>query len=286
MIVVKIIGGLGNQLFQYAVARHIAQKHNSDLILDISAFTKYKLRNYSLYHFNINGKVDESTFINIKNKSKFLKFMNRIFLRKPALTYVGEKNFHFDDTILCLPDNIYLDGYWQSEKYFKGIEAIIREEFAIKTCSDKTNMDIASQIQDCSAVSLHIRRGDYISNSTTQAFHGVCTLDYYKNAVTEIASKSNNPVFYIFSDDIEWARNNIKLDFPTVFIGHNGPEKDYEDLRLMSLCKNHIIANSTFSWWGAWLSSYSDKIVCAPKRWFAVESQNARDILPPSWIKL
>ena len=133
---------------------------------------------------------------------------------------------------------------------------------------------------------MHIRRGDYVSNPTTNKLHGTCSLEYYHNAVDIIAAKVSNPHFFIFSDDHEWARNNFKIDYPLTFVAHNNAGKNYEDMRLMSLCKHHIIANSSFSWWGAWLGSNPKKIVCAPRGWFKDKSLNTNDIIPSDWSRI
>ncbi|MBT9150861.1 MAG: O-antigen biosynthesis glycosyltransferase WbnK [candidate division WS2 bacterium] len=135
-------------------------------------------------------------------------------------------------------------------------------------------------------MSLHIRRGDYVFNLHTNQFHGTCDLDYYFRCVEYLTTKVKNPHFFIFSDEPEWARNNLKLSYPTTLVDHNEADKNYEDLRLMSQCKYHIIANSTFSWWGAWLSQNPEKIVFAPKRWLKSDDYNPKDLMPDKWIKV
>lgn len=286
MVIVKLTGGLGNQLFQYSAARRISYLYNLPLKLDISEFVQYKLHNYSLMHLNI---IEE-----IATQDEIAKFKPQNVLSKLSFKLVGkfnhiyarERHFHFDPNILKIDRAAYLEGYWQSEKYFLDIEAVVRKELLIKTLPDYENKIMMNKIIDSDAVSLHIRRADYIANSATNAFHGTCSLDYYYRAVEKVVEKIKYPYFYIFSDDPSWALVNLKLKYPATFITHNGPDKNYEDLRLMSLCRHSIIANSTFSWWGAWLCTNQDKVVIAPQNWFNDQTINTTDLIPPNWIRI
>ncbi|WP_158303673.1 alpha-1,2-fucosyltransferase [Methanosphaerula palustris] len=201
-------------------------------------------------------------------------------------TYVRERMHTFDKAILTVPDNVYLDGYWQTEKYFKDIEEILRREVTLKDEPDSINLEMAERIQACHSVSLHVRRGDYVSNPTTQQFHGCCSIDYYNRAISLIEEKVDDPSFFIFSDDLPWAKENLDIPGEKTFVAHNGPEKEYCDLWLMSLCQHHIIANSSFSWWGAWLGQDAEKMVIAPRRWALSESFDTSDIIPDSWITI
>jgi hypothetical protein len=291
MIIVKLIGGLGNQFFQYALGRNLAIKNNTELKLDISEFEDYKLHKYGLHHFNIvENIVTKKDLMRIKMPSSrlrnFFVDVNFKLTGKQPLFYKEESYFHFDPGKLNLPDNVYLVGYWQSEKYFEDIKSIIRKEFTIKTQPDPINTKAGEQISSCESVSVHVRRGDYIMNPATNQIHGVCSTDYYYRAIDRLIKNVDNPHFFVFSDDPAWARNNLKFDYATMFLAHNGPDKSYEDLRLMSMCKHHITANSSFSWWGAWLSGNKDKIVIAPKKWFNQSNHEARDIIPDSWYRL
>lgn len=291
MIIVKLIGGLGNQLFQYALGRHLAEINKTELKLDIFPFIEYKLHKYSLGFFNIKENIASVEEIeNLKYAkenplvSKIKKVLNRP--KKLAPTYITEKEkFNFDPAVLSLPDNIYLDGSWQTEKYFVSIKNIIRREFTNKILLSEKTKNLAEEITKSESVSLHIRRGDLISNPKTNIIHGTCGLDYYNRCINLIDQKVKNPVFYIFSDDIEWAKDNLKLPYPAIFVDHNDAGKNYEDLYLQSQCKHQIIANSTFSWWGAWLNQNPQKIIIAPKQW--VKSRyNPKDIVPENWIKI
>ena len=292
MIVVKLIGGLGNQLFQYAVARHIAEIHRVVLKIDISGFETYKLHKYSLWPFNIQenfASLEEVTALTVRKQGIVERVIRRVLHKppKPAPTHIREKKrFHFNPDILNLSAGVYLDGSWQSEKYFADIETVIRQEFTVKTPQVGKDKELAEQMASCESVSLHIRRGDYVSDSHTNQILGPSDLDYYFRCVEYFTQTVKNPHFFIFSDEPEWARNNLKLSYPTTLVDHNEADKNYEDLRLMSQCRHNIIANSTFSWWGAWLGQNPKKIVLAPKRWFKSDDYNPKDLIPDKWIKV
>ncbi|MBU4289010.1 MAG: alpha-1,2-fucosyltransferase [Proteobacteria bacterium] len=288
MIIVRLIGGLGNQLFQYALARRLSLLHDVPLKLDISQFETYKLRRYSLNVFNIiEDYATEGDIVRIKEKgfASFRRLTEKL-LPYYKRSYIHERSFHFDPNILKSSKDVYLEGYWQSERYFKYIEDIICREFTVKIKPDAINERTTEHINTVNAVSLHIRRVDYISNAAIYQFHGTCTLAYYQQAVEIISQKVSSPHFFVFSDDILWAKENLMLTYPTIFISHNNATKDFEDLRLMIQCKHHIIANSSFSWWGAWLNNNPDKIVIAPKKWFNDESIDTKDLLPEEWIRI
>lgn len=292
MITVKLIGGLGNQLFQYSLGRHLAEIHHTELKLDITGFEEYKLHAYSLGHFTITE--------NFATKEEVVRFQK--YKRKPgrrwflynkliadSRKYVQERQFHFDPEVLKAKKDVYLDGYWQTEKYFKDIENVIRKEIAVKNPLSGKDKEIADQITTTPSVMVHIRRGDYVSNPATNEYHGTCGIDYYKKAISIITEKVPEPHLFVFSDDHAWVKENIKLGVPTTYVDHNGADKNYEDLRLMNLCQHHIIANSSFSWWGAWLSQNPNKIVIGPKKWFnnpKKKTTSAEDVLPESWTSI
>lgn len=287
MIITKLIGGLGNQMFQYAVGRHLAYKNKTKLKLDISGFKSYKLRRYELGCFNIVEDFANDIDIKIFNLKRGLERRFNILKKlNKNILYTEKVKFKFDPEVLKCKGNIYLNGSWQSEKYFKDIETDIRREFTVKIPQIGKNKKIARQISSCkSPVSLHMRRGDYVFNPHTNQILGTCTLDYYYRCVKYLARRVMNPHFFVFGDDPKWARNNLKLSYPTTFIDHNCPDKGYEDLRLMSQCKHHIIANSSFSWWGAWLAKNKNKIILVPKKWLNINLKTP-DLLPNNWIKI
>lgn len=293
MIVAKLMGGMGNQMFQYAAARRIAYKRNTTLKLDLGFLkadppdiTVIK-RDYELGVFNI----VESFSIQSEINALFFKVRHSIFskIRDKLFPtwYVREPQFTYNEFLKNAPSRTYLDGFWQSEKYFKDIEFILRAEFSFKNPAEGQNHIFQKQIKNTeNPVSLHVRRGDYVSNQFTFNYHGICGLDYYQEAIKHIASQIKNPHFFIFSDDPQWVSENLSTGFPSTYISHNSGKQSFEDMRLMSTCHHHIIANSSFSWWGAWLNPSPDKMVIAPKNWFKDSSIDTKDLLPPGWIKL
>jgi hypothetical protein len=293
MIIVKLIGGLGNQLFQYAAARRLSLVHRTNLKLDIIHFDHYKLHAYALKHFSIQetfaspeeiaelkGTMKKDLGKAIFGMSQRLKpYYRRSIFSEPHLR-------PFDPNILKTPKDVYLDGYWQSEKYFAPIQDVIRRELIVKYGLDPKSLDIAEKIAKTESVSVHVRRADYVSNSEHSRVHGTCSLEYYNRCVSLMGEKLTDPYFFVFSDDPRWIKENLRFGYPTTFVTHNDASRNYEDLRLMSLCKHGIIANSSFSWWGAWLNTNTNKIVLAPSRWFNQFTADTRDLLPDSWIKV
>lgn len=287
-------------MFQYALGHHLAEKNSTLLKLDLSGFEGYKLHRYGLHCFKIREHVatmEEIATFKGRGFSRTAKLLSKIGMRWGGLSsatsdfyqntiFLKEKGGRIDPTILEAKGSIYLEGYWQSEKYFSSIRDILLREFAFKYEQDAKSSEIANQIQKTESVSLHIRRGDYVNNPSTNQILGCCSFDYYQKAVSYITKRIPNCHFYIFSDDHLWVCENFKLDHPFTMVDHNDASTNYEDLRLMSLCKNNIIANSSFSWWGAWLNQNPNKIVIAPLKWFNDSSINTDDLIPNSWIRV
>ena len=291
-VIANLIGGLGNQMFQYATGRAVAHRHGVPLLLDAGGFAHYDLRRYELGELSIQARLateDELARAGVKAKAPTL--LNRVSkalgLDRPA-NLLKEASFTYDARIEQVTPPVYLDGYWQSERYFSGIADLLRQEFMLKEPVDAANEKIAAQIREAgsSAVSLHIRRGDYVNNPQTAQYHGVCSLDYYRSAVDYIAARVSAPHFFVFSDDHAWVGENFKLDHAVTLVDVNGADRGVWDMALMKACRHHIIANSSFSWWGAWLNPHADKIVAAPERWFSGASHDTSDLVPASWIRL
>lgn len=285
-IIVRLTGGLGNQLFQYAAARRLAHVNDSPLKLDLSHFGRNPGRTYALAPFNIQASIaspGEVAWFNGREKIRRLKRFLRSLDPRAHWQWVMQRSLYFDATILTLKGNVYLDGAWQSEKYFADLAPILRQELVVRSEPDETNRALSEQIHSVESVSLHIRRGDYATNPTTRRVHGLCSLEYYDSAVRWLAERVSQPQFFVFSDDPEWVQENLQLDYPTTVVRHNGPDKHYEDLRLMSQCRHHIIANSSFSWWGAWLSMHLNKIIIAPQQWLREFQYDIHDIVPAAW---
>jgi hypothetical protein len=291
MIIVRLMGGLGNQLFQYATGRSLALIHNTKLELDISnvAGSNNPVLKYGLNNFNI-----EENFASLNEIGHYTgnhpAFLYRYYYRlnkrifHPSL-YV-EKDFSFQPEVLSLPDNTFLSGFWQSEKYFKSTKAILLEDLKFKDNPDEANWKILDKILQVNSVSVHIRRGDYVSDPDNNSFHGALPIRYYEKCVDYLAERLADPHFFVFSDDPSWAMANFKTNFPTSYVTQNGSARDHDDLRLMSNCRHNIIANSSFSWWGAWINKYPSKVVLAPAQWFRDASINTVDLIPLEWIKI
>lgn len=291
MVIVRLIGGLGNQLFQYAFGRYVAILNDTVLKLDISGFEEYKLHAYSLGHFNITEEFATKEEVEgVKARARKRGAIKRLLFGKGegvTSIHCAEKPFGFKDEYLEVRgDEIYLEGSWQSERFFHGVGDTIRGELTVKSAPRGKDYEVGELIKSTCGVNLHIRRADYATNEKTKSFHGLCGLDYYKEAVERIRGVEESPHLFIFSDDHEWVRDNLKVDGPVTFVAHNDAGTNYEDLRLMSLCKHHIIANSTFSWWGAWLGGDKDKVVIAPSRWFQTGDLDSSHVVPGRWIRI
>ncbi len=292
MIIVEIMGGLGNQMFQYALGRYLAEKNKTGLKLDMSEYVEGNIRKYELGIFNIIEEFatqEEIEKLKYKQDNFFESFIKEIKGKKHkklSKNFIREKHFHFDPEILKLQDNIYLEGHWQSEKYFNEISEVIEKEFTVKTEFSGKNKEFAEQITSCNSVSLHIRRGDYIKDAAIKAIYYINLDEYYKNAINLITEKVQNPHFYVFSDDTEWAKDSFGDNKNFSMVDINSADTGYEDMRLMSLCKHNITANSSFSWWAAWLNNNNEKIVITPRKWFNTSDRDIKDLLPESWIKL
>ncbi len=291
MIISQVIGGLGNQMFQYAVGRSLALRNNTTLRLDVSGFENYGLhQGFELHRVfacsvELASAKDVQKILGWQSSPKIRKFLLRLNLTvQHRKGLIVEPYFNYWPEVIHTPRDSYLTGYWQSEKYFKDNAASIRSDFTFRLPLDTRNRELAATIDQVDAVSLHIRRGDYANNSKTYAKHGLCSLDYYHAAVKYVAERVESPQFFVFSDDMTWVRENLKINFPCQFVEHNQGENSYIDMQLMSLCKHHIIANSSFSWWGAWLNPSLTKIVIAPQKWFASDTA-VDDLFPQEWVR-
>jgi len=296
MVIVQLKGGLGNQMFQYACGLSIALKRNSKLFLDTSFLRQNKqssehftARKYELDLFKLSAQIAKNTYIkNILSSNSFIKLLN--CFPNNSYTFFAESDLTDHEQLDQLPPKIYLSGYWQSEYYFKGFEEQIRKEFAFTREINATTNLISKKIQTANAaVSIHLRRGDYVTSKVANSVHGVCTLDYYQKAIELLCQEQNHKSFYIFSDDPDWTRKNLIINEGEVtYVSHNLRDDNWQDMYMMSLCRYHIIANSSFSWWGAWLSQQPNKIVIAPKDWFNDPEKNKKSttIVPNAWTRI
>jgi hypothetical protein len=291
-IIVCIMGGLGNQMFQYAAGRALSIRLNFDLKLDISWYcTKGNndvSREYLLDNFAIESiKASYSEIEEYKKQNLLRKIFRRFGFTKSS--YVRELSYNYWPSFSLIKQPVYLLGQWQQEEYFNPVADVICQDFTFPPFSSPEARDLANKISLApNSVCIHIRRGDYVENPATNRYHGVCSIDYYKISLGLLIEKIKAPPsLFLFSDDPAWVRKHFDsqgYDSTIVTIpDHNN--KPYHDMHLMSLCKHHIIANSSFSWWGAWLRK-NKGIVIAPKHWFAAqELQNASPVLR-SWIRV
>jgi len=305
MIMVRLMGGLGNQMFQYALARTLALKRRTSLCIDTSLcvasetldISGLSLRPFGLQVFDIHGEIVDQIrgkkFIRIRKEHRFKRAtLLPLIWMLPAVSHTWRVNIYerkhvgFDRTLLHLPDHVCLQGYFPSFKYFQDFEEVLRREFVFRSEPDSVNQRFIEDIRGCHAVSIHIRRGDYLSNARSRQKFGICGLTYYRRAMQKIAERVSHPRFYVFTNDPEFVQENLRNAFTTVCVTHNTGQKSYEDMRLMSCCRHHIIANSSFSWWGAWLNSNTDKIVIGPSPVFDQQIMPDDDFLPETWIRI
>jgi hypothetical protein len=286
MIVSRLIGGLGNQMFQYAAGRALAERRGVPFCIDRRAFFDYRTHTFGMDCFDAAlAEPPQNLLPNAPSEGRLYGLLRR-FLPSP-LTVYSERAFTFDERVLDLPDGTYLDGYWQTERYFSDFREVIRTDFTISKAPSQSSERWLERIGNTPSVSLHIRRGDYVSTPAAAALHGTCDLAYYRRAVEYVRGATGiDPVLFVFSDDPDWVASNLIMPYPMHLVRDNDASTNYEDLRLMTACRHHVIANSSFSWWGAWLDGRPDSITIAPSRWFASDSPDARDLVPERWVRL
>lgn len=272
-IIINLIGGVGNQMFQYALGYAISKRTGFPLYIDLSSFKEYKARNYELEKFNCE--------LNIVSREDCDKLNKKHFFEK---TLYKDKKKTFNPDVLNVNHSVYLKGFWQSEKYFLDIREDILNIFSFKNYDFIKNQALLDEIKASNSISVNLRLGDYINNETIKKEHFVCRKKYYKNALTYIASHIESPVFYVFSDDLELAKKYLPKGFDYKFANTDNWQ---EDLYFMQNAKHNIVANSSFSWWAAWLNRNPDKIVVAPDRWFTSSAKICdKDHVPDDWVRV
>jgi len=277
---IKLSGGLGNQMFQFATGYSIARKYNVELSLDLKRFTRRQDHN----GFELQKVFDVYTKVKFLDNPLRFRFINfKEVLNKIDITYhnFNEPQFQYTDKILDIPKHTKLNGYWQSELYFKGYAREIKKIFSFSKQLNKKNSLIANKIIQNNSISIHVRRGDYLLQKNNN--HNVDLKKYYFKAIENTSKFYNKPRYFIFTDDPLWVTENFTLDYSFEVVDINDGAESFLDMYLMSLCKSNIIANSSFSWWGAWLNNNKDKIVYAPKNWFKDNKICTNDLIPNSW---
>lgn len=297
MIITRLRGGLGNQLFQYAAGRALAEQHKVPLKLDLYSYRKHPYRTFDLHHFNIDApeasRVEVHHFTGSNPLTRYLNKRENYF-RCP--TVFAQPHYHFYEDFDNLPGDLYLSGYWQSEKYFASLGTLIRQHFTPRVPLDSRNVELKSEVGTKDSVAVHVRRGDY-GSAAYSGFFGGLSDSYYRDAMASIQSQVPNASFYFFSDDIDWCRSTFGSE-GIHYVSHNNGDNAYKDLLLMAACRHNIIANSSFSWWGAWLNTSPGKRVIAPVKWFKTNFlnkkvpvypsryYNTRDLIPAGWTTL
>lgn len=285
LIISNLTDRLGNQLFQYAAAKSLAEKNGASLKINKNFYTEQTgMGAYELHHFKITEEFVSKSELNEymwPNDSLKYRILRKIYPKHIYFEALGGYDENFEN----LGDKVCLRGFWQSYKYFESIEDIIRKEFTIKHSLEGKNLLMSKQILNSTAVSVHIRRGDYLKPDNVKNYVS-CSIDYYKRAIEIMTKKLSNPSFYFFSDDIKWVKESFPDSDNNHFVDFNTGKTAYEDLRLMTLCKANIIANSTFSWWGAWLNNTPNKIVIAPEKWFIDRELTTDALYPSDWITI
>lgn len=280
MIITKIIGGLGNQLFQYAAGRAIAHSKGLRLKLDLTGFDSYNLHHgYRLNEFSIDAEVASTKEIfSLKGPENILySKLRKLGAFKPK-TYYNEKQSSSFDEQVYQHRSIYLDGYWQNELYFRGIREILLNELVLQQTTSDVDSLYLKQIESCNSVSIHVRRGDYLLHRGI----GVLGIDRYKKAISMIKDRVDTPHFFIFSDDMHWCKDNFKFLDNCTFVEHT--QTEVSDLKLMSACQHNIIANSSFSWWAAWLNVSPNRTIIAPAGW-RLDDPGSENIILSNWLK-
>lgn len=283
MILIRLRGGLGNQLFQYAAGRSLADRLRIRLALDLRHFSdKTKHTGYALDAFNIRAELaSPSELVGWPNLATELGL--RIPPLRPLLRrWYFEKRFSFDPDLAKVKGPVCLIGYWQSERYFSEIASDIRADLTLRNGVNRLDREFISLAEAGDSVAIHVRRGDYASDPSAQSVHGTCSVAYYQDAVAVMRRLRPGCHFLVFSDDPNWARLNLPLGNDAVFVAGNSDRPEL-DLALMRACSHHIIANSTFSWWGAWLAKKPGQVVVAPVPWFESKHHDSRDLQVLGW---
>jgi hypothetical protein len=300
MILVRLMGGLGNQMFQYAFGYCLAVKNKTILKIDTTLLDDRSQANDLVTHrmldinevFNLEiNLATKNEVIYFNGKTSTVSFLDKVYhsllYRLRIKNLIVEKRRRFNPSLLNLTDNKCLVGSWQCEKYFSNIAADIKSQFIFKNKLIKQSEDLAKNITESNSVCLHVRRGDYVTSPLYSKINGALELSYYNKAIKLISEKVSNPQYYIFSDDINWCKENLNFNISFIFVddSHIG-FKASNYLQLMTLCKHFIVSNSTFAWWGAWLGEKERSIIIGPDKWFSDKSYDSNDVLPERWIKI
>jgi hypothetical protein len=293
VIIVKLMGGNGNQMFQYAAGLALAKRHNVELLLDIFYLLdqsrrcfRHTNRDYALDIFNISGRVaneaDVSQFTTPRTGNKYIYHMKKKLLKENNVFREAELNSSLD--FFSLPTSCYLEGYWEAPRYFFDIKEILREEFTFKHALPHKCRYVRNDIKSGNSVCVIFRRGDFVGHPVLD----IVEVDFYYSAIKLLTKRTHNPVLFVFSDDIPWCENNFKpqgIEYRFVDQSLTGPKAEHY-FQMIVECNHFIIPNSTFGWWGAWLGKSAEKIVIAPKIWFKGQKESINSVVPDNWLTL
>ena len=298
MIIVQLMGGLGNQMFQYATGLALAKRHGTALKLDLTALLDRSFRqnivsrDYDLLVFNV--PEEKASEVEIRKFRRLADPASRTLAERIGDKLVSrhifcEKDPQFDTEVLKLPDETYLQGFFQDERYFADSAQTIRERFLLtpdEATLPAATRNLADEIRSNESICVHVRRADYVNNRATSDFHGICSLGYYTKSLSELRSNGAMGPVFVFSDDVEWCRQHLQETLGCTVVGeeHAGARASTH-FWLMTLCQNFVIANSSFSWWAAWLAQ-GDARVCRPDPWFDEPRYRSAEVCPKSWIKI
>ncbi|MBG7620187.1 alpha-1,2-fucosyltransferase [Herbaspirillum sp. AP02] len=294
---VALHGGLGNQLFQFATGLSVARKHHVPLTLDLTWFDmaphlpNTTVRSYALAPFGVDvptyrKPTPEGSRVRFFIYRAMRKLQRHLGISAQGLTALNEKSFRFDPRVLETAPPLHLFGYWQSPLYFDRIRPELTAMLGTPRQMNAGTSRLHEQIRNTDAICIHVRRGDYVTNQQAASTHGLCDMSYYHTGLAHVRQGLSAPHAFLFSDDAQWVRANLKLDIPMTVVDVNGPDDAHQDLWLMAACKRFVIANSSLSWWGAWLSEAQSKVVVAPSKWFADDKLDTTDLIPPDWLRV
>jgi hypothetical protein len=295
MIITRLAGGMGNQMFEYALGRALSLKYGVPLLLDVEwlldrtprpARQHFVFRDYDLHIFNIEARLARRDEIPFRHRLHFrgtLKLALDRYRRRIGFPGLEKSFTAFDPSVLELGPDAYLEGYWQSPKYFAGYEDVIRKDFTLVNGLSERGAALQREIASTGAVCVNVRRGDFVVNP----FHGLMGTEYFDQGIEHLRRATDAEKIYVFSDDVQWCEENLRFPLPTTFVGHEYKgEKFGEYLALMTACRHFVIPNSSFGFWAAWLSPHEEKTVIAPKQWFSDPSIDTRDLIPESWARM
>lgn len=291
MVIIRVTGGLGNQLFQFAMGLSIEETLGYQVKYDLSDYKIVGSRKFDLDKFVSNfqiasiEEIERNNNVLQKVKFKIFQWVGFPFGLK-GLKYYLERNFQYDEKVFDIANEVYLSGYWQSDRYFVNHRVKLLERIKISDSHSPDCIKYLKQIRSSNSVSIHVRRGDYVSNSKVKSIYTTCDLGYYEKAIQSLSAQFEDLTFFVFSDDMEWVTSHFSKFERMIFVNVNLGDTAFEDLKLMSNCKHNIIANSTFSWWAAWLNQHEGKVVIAPKSWYTQIWRNSTNLVPADWHRL